>query len=507
MNKLLNRLVAVSMLFTASHLSSSAVELPDIISDNAVLQQSTQAKLWGWAKPGKTVTVTPEWDGKSYTAKADKKSGRWEVNVATPAASFTPWTITFDEGNGSPVTISNVLIGEVWFCSGQSNMEMPLRGFGHQPVEGAMQAIAYSGRYPHIRMANIPKRQEYEVQERTPGKWDVSSPAKAGEFSALAYFFARSLADILNTPVGIINCAYGGSKLESWLPKEVLDTYPGYDMEAERKGEVKVDPWHRIGVLYNAMLNPLVGYTIKGFLWNQGESNVGKHHEYPEHQRQMVELWRTLWGNPDLPFYFVELPPWSYGDGQGEYGAYFRECQHRAAAITPNSEVVCTTDLVYPYELEDVHGCQKQPIGERMAFLAAAKTYGIEGMPHINPTFKDIDLQGDKAVLWFNNTTGGLNPNLNIGGFEVAGEDRVFHPAKAVEDWNNFSITVSSPEVSDVKAVRYCFRNFTPGTLKNMLGLPLVPFRTDNWAPDRTDEPKWEQTFDTSNLRHLDPTI
>ncbi len=260
-------LAAVSM--TLAALSVQAVELPDIISDNAVLQQNTKARLWGWARPGRKVTVTPSWDGKSYTAKADSKTGRWDVNVDTPEASFTPWTVTFDDGE-SPKTISNVLIGEVWFCSGQSNMEMPLRGFGIQPIEGAGEAIAYSGKYPHIRMANVPKRQEYDKPERVEGKWNVSSPAKAAEFSALAYFFARSLSDIINTPVGIINCAYGGSKLESWLPKEMLDTYPGYDMEAERTGEKTVDPWYRIGVLYNGMLHPLAGYTIKGFLWNQG---------------------------------------------------------------------------------------------------------------------------------------------------------------------------------------------------------------------------------------------
>lgn len=472
--------ILAGVALTLAAITSQAVQLPDIISDNAVLQQSSKARLWGWSKPGKKVTVTPSWSGKAYTAKADGKTGRWDVYVDTPEASFTPWSVTFDDGD-APKTISNVLIGEVWFCSGQSNMEMPLRGFDIQPIEGAAEAIAYSGKYPHIRMANVPKRQEYEVQERAEGKWAVSSPANAAEFSALAYFFARSLSDIINTPVGIINCAYGGSKLESWLPKEKLDTYPGYDMEAERTGAKTVDPWHKIGVLYNGMLHPLIGYTIKGFLWNQGESNVGLHHEYPQHQKEMVELWRNEWGNPDLPFYFVEMPPWSYGNPNGDHAARFRECQHHAAAITPNSGIVCTTDLVYPREVEDVHASQKKPIGERMAFLAAAKTYGVPGIHTNYPTYKDVEYKGNEAVLTFDNTYGGLNPNRDIEGFEVAGEDRVFHPAKAVEDWNTFTITVSSPEVSDIKAVRYCFRNFAPGQLKDMLGLPLVPFRTDNW--------------------------
>lgn len=481
----------LAALLLASH-AATAVELPDIVSDNAVLQQNASARLWGWAKPGVKVTVTPSWNGKQYTVKADSKTGRFDVSVQTPEASFTPWTITFDDGE-KPVAISNVLVGEVWFCSGQSNMEMPLRGFGHQPVKDAGKAIAYSGKYPHIRMANVPKRQEYEVKDRVDGKWLVSSPANAAEFSALAYFFARSLSDIINTPVGIINCAYGGSKLESWLPKEKLDTYSGYDMEGECSGAVKTDPWHRIGVLYNGMLHPLVGYTIKGFLWNQGESNVGLDKEYPSHQRDLVELWRKEWGQGELPFYFVEMPPWDYGNPSADYAAKFRECQYEAARITPNSEIVCTTDLVFPYEIHDVHASNKEPIGERLAFMAAAKTYGVEGI-HIDfPTLREAKMEGDKAVLTFNNRYGGFTPNRNIEGFEVAGEDRVFHPAKAVQNEQNFAITLTSPEVSDIKAVRYCFRNFSPGTLRDMLGLPLVPFRTDRWDDAKSSGYEYHQ--------------
>ncbi len=203
--------------------ATAKVELPDIISDNAVLQQNSDAKLWGWSKPGSPVDVTTSWDGKTYTTKSDSNSGRWELSVATPEASFTPYTIEFKDPDGT-VKIDNVLIGEVWFCSGQSNMEMPLRGFGIQPIEGAAQAIAYSGKYPGIRMANIPKREAYTPQDKVEGKWNVSNPKNAAEFSALAYFFAQSLTDMLNVPVGIINCAYGGSKVEGWIPKWKLDT-------------------------------------------------------------------------------------------------------------------------------------------------------------------------------------------------------------------------------------------------------------------------------------------
>lgn len=487
MSNILNRLFP--LLLGALPFASHAVELPDIISDNAVLQQNSDVKLWGWAKPGRTVTVVPSWsEGEAVTAVADRETGRWELTVATPAASFTPQSISFDDGE-KPARIDNVLIGEVWFCSGQSNMEMPLRGFWCQPVEGAAQAIAYSGKYPGIRVATVPKRAAYEPQDKVEGKWMLSEPKNAHEFSALAYFFARSLTDMLDVPVGIISCAYGGSKVEGWMPKWKLDEYPGWDVEKEKSTPDSVlREWERINVMYNAMLHPLIGYTVKGFLWNQGESNVGRHDEYPAHQRDMVEIWRNEWGNEELPFYFVEIPGWKYGDGEQTAAALFRECQHRAAEITPNSGIVCTTDLVYPFELEDIHARKKQEIGERLAFMAANRTYGVEGVPSTYPAYSSVDLLGDKAVVHFKNADAGLNPNMHISGFEVAGDDRVFYPATATEDWNERTITVSSDKVNDIKAVRYCFNNFAIGTLKDMYGMPLIPFRTDNWD-DATRRP------------------
>ena len=285
---------------------------------------------------------------------------------------------------------------------------------------------------------------------------------------------------MLNVPVGIISCAYGGSKVEGWMPKEKLDTYAGWDMAKEEKDSA-MNEYERIGVMYNAMLHPVIGYTVKGFLWNQGESNVGRHKEYPGHQRDMVEIWREKWGRGDLPFYFVELPGWKYGDGDETAAAYFRECQHKAAEITPNSGIVCTTDLMYPFELEDIHARKKREIGERLAFMAAARTYGLNGVPHTYPTFKSVELKGSTALLRFDNADAGLNPNMNLPGFEVAGEDRVFYPANASEDWNARTVTVSSDKVKDIKAVRYCFHNFAIGQLKDMYGMPLVPFRTDDW--------------------------
>ncbi len=413
MKKLISIIAAMAAI--SAH---AAIELPDIMSDNMVLQQQSDAKLWGWSNPGAKIIVTTGWNGKAYTAKADKK-GRWEVAVATPEASYTPYTVTM-AGDGSNIELKNVLVGEVWFCSGQSNMEMPLKGFWCQPTENGGRAIAYSGKYPGIRMANINRCGNYELQDR--------------------------------------------------------------DVEKEKATPDSVLPlWERINVMYNAMLHPLAGYTVKGFLWNQGEANVGQHTMYPERLRDMVQIWRDEWKQGELPFYYVEIPAWNYGDPDGAAAALFRECQHKAADIIPNSGCVSTTDLIYPHEINDIHGTKKEEIGERLSFMAAARTYGIEGIDTRYPRFKSMHSEGSRAVIMLDNVDNGLTPNGDLEGFEVAGDDHVFYPAKAKELWYNRAIEVSSDKVKDIKAVRYCFRNFSIGRIHNHLGLPLLPFRTDDW--------------------------
>ena len=472
-------LTGVAMMMALS--ASAEIELPDIFSDNMVLQQQSDAKLWGWSTPMSTITVKPDWSDKSYTAKADA-SGRWELAVATPEASYAPHTISF-KGDNSDIELKNIPIGEVWFCSGQSNMEMPLKGFWCQPVENGGRAIAYSGKYPGIRVATINRCGEYEPQSKVPGKWQESKPENAGEFSAVAYFFARSLNDILNVPVGVINCSLGGSQAEGWMPKWQLDKYPDCNVEKEKATPDSVlHLWERINVMYNAMLHPLAGYTVKGFLWNQGEANVGRHATYPSRLADMVKIWRDEWKQGELPFYFVEIPAWSYGNPDGSIAAFLREAQHKAAEIIPNSGCISTTDLIYPYEINDIHGSKKEEIGERLAFLAANRTYDIKGIDTEYPKFKSVDFHGNKPIIHLDHIGNGLTPNAELDGFEVAGEDKVFYPAQAKELWYNRAIEVSSDKVPEIKSVRYCFKNFSIGNIHNLKGLPLVPFRTDDWA-------------------------
>ena len=458
----------------------SALELPDQLGDHAVLQQLSDARLWGWASPGATVTVTPSWNNKKVTAKADSK-GRWNVRVATPKASYEPYTIKFTEGN-QEITISDILIGEVWLAAGQSNMEMPMIGFNAQPIEGAAPDIAHSGSLrDRVRMAYMERGDKYEPQERVAGAWKVSSPENTPDFSAQGFYFARELNSLIDVPIGILCVPYGGTQIEGWLPRDILDRY-GYDFEAMMAEKDRL-PAYRYSTKYTSMIYPLIGYTIKGFLWNQGESNAGKPDRYCELLSEMVALWRSDWGDTDnsLPFYQTENPGFGWSNPDAIFAAEVREQQNMATKVIPNCGITCTNDLTYPYEVDVIHGTRKREIGERMAWQVAERQYGIKGMPWRSPEFQSIKKCDDGSVrVAFSNVARGLTPNVgNVEGFEVAAADGVFHKANAKVDWNTSEVIVSCPEVPEIKDVRYCFKNFCVGNLKNSFGMPAIPFRTD----------------------------
>lgn len=484
-------------------MSLRALELPEFFGNHMMLQQQTDARLWGWAKGGSTVEITTSWDTQTYSAIADKKSGRWELQVKTPKASYQPHTLVVN-GDGEVRTISDILIGEVWFCSGQSNMEMPIGGFWNCPVKGANETIARANRYSgRIRCATIPKADALEPQDRVGGKWQDCSMATVERFSACGYYFAETLTELLDIPVGIINCSWGGSCVEGWLPKEILLTYPD--------GLTPIDDtdYHRKMVMFNGMLNPLAGYTIKGFLWNQGESNIDHEKEYAERFETMVKLWRKMWrqGNDPLPIYTVEIPGYSYGNVNGTNCADLRVVQHQIAHELENSGCVCTADLMEPWEAEQIHGSHKQEIGQRLAWMAATRDYGMKGIAAESPEFdhmtivdanpgdvqviagtaveKNANEKGKVVKLYFTNSVDGFDRLRDIEGFQAAGADGVWHNAIvwADSDWQNPEyqgcfLKLVCPEVADVKNIRYHYNNFSVGGLHNMRGLPVVPFIT-----------------------------
>lgn len=453
------------------------VVLPDIMSDNMVLQQQTEACIWGKAEANTKVTIRPSWNSKTYTVISDAE-GKWITKIQTPSASYDTYSISISDGE--ELVLNNILVGEVWFCSGQSNMEMPLRGFWNCPIEGANETIATASKWKGIRVATIEKNGQLEPVDNCKGSWKVSNPENAPAFSATAFNFAMMVNQVLDIPVGIINCSWGGTTVEGWLPREIVSTYPDIDLKRDIRKEDGHDWWHYLSpvLMYNGMLKPLQNYTIKGFLWYQGESNVGKHKTYAERMKTMVDLWRKEWGLGELPFYYVELAP--YKSTESNDFALLREAQFKAQSIISNSAMISTNDLVEPYEMANVHPKNKTDVGKRLAYMALSKTYGVSGIEAYGPVYKSMEIKDGAAILSFDHAQEGFNRMAGMEGFEVAGSDKVFYPAEA-EVYNNLQIKVTCDKVPNPVAVRYCFRDFKPGNVANLRELPLYPFRTDDW--------------------------
>lgn len=285
---------------------------------------------------------------------------------------------------------------------------------------------------------------------------------------------------VLDIPVGIINCSWGGTTVEGWLPREIVSQYPDIDLKRDIRKEDGHDWWHYLSpvLMYNGMLKPLQNYTIKGFLWYQGESNVGKHKTYAERLKTMVSLWRKEWGLGELPFYFVEIAPFNSTETIG--CALLREAQFKAQALIPNSGMISTNDLVEPYEIKNVHPKNKTDVGKRLAYMALSRTYQVPGIEACGPVYKSMEVKDSTVILSFDHASEGFNRLAGMEGFEVAGSDRVFYPAEA-EVYNNTQIKVSCDKVKRPVAVRYGFRDFQPGNVANLRELPMYPFRTDNW--------------------------
>ncbi len=484
MNKKILSLVVLASMVVGMQ---AKVKLHHLVSDNMIIQQQTDVRLWGWAKAGRKVVATTSWSNQRAEAKADKQ-GRWLLTLKSPKASYEPLSITFDDGDGQ-VIINNVLAGEVWVCAGQSNMEMPVKGFGNCPVLNYNQEIIDAAGKCQVRSAKIPSIMRAEPQEDAQTEWRECSPQTVGEFSATGYFFAKLVNRALDIPIGLIEANKGGSRVESWLTKENLKKYTSDPTDSVEICK-KWSQWdyHRSLLWGNGTFNPILNYTVKGILFYQGCSNVGDPgDQYSQRLKLLVEQWRSQFKLGEIPFYFVQIAPFVSGDANGTWNALLQEQQFKASKIIPNSGLVCTNDAVYPYEGTQIHPAQKQKVGERLAFLALNKTYGMDKIICQSPSYKDMKVKNDTIMLHFNDECGAISRFENIEGFEIAGADRVFHPAIASHFWQpgggywDECIVVSSPEVKEPVAIRYCFKNWQLGNLANAGGLPLFPFRTDNW--------------------------
>jgi len=653
------KLITIVILFVLTAESLAKFELPPIIDHYMVLQQNTEANLWGWIEPGEDMEVSPDWLKQSFTAKADK-DGRWELKVPTHKAGG-PYTITF-KSSREVRTIREVMLGKVWICSGQSNMDMPLEKSWAEGVLNYQHEIANSNK-PLIRLFTFDRWYGSKPKEKFGGRWRPCLPETSGAYSAVAYFFAREITEKLDIPVGLIHTSWGGTPAEAWTSEKVLRTLGDFDKQLDlvkanlsdeamhefyrhmgkwgkilnaayeenlgfargyaepdyndnnwkimtlpaywedfssdlkdlngvvwfRKEVVIPDDWagkdlilsfasiadcdvtywngvevgrtgyettsyyaaprnYRIrgeyvkpgrvvisvrdyddrgnggiygdadkmkispqdtpeksiplngdwkyfievklseepkppatqndpSVLYNTMIAPLLSYNIKGAIWYQGESNVGRAEQYKKLFPAMIKCWRDDWGLGNFPFYFVQLAPYAYEWSSKDGLAYLRQAQFEIMRSVANTGMVVTTDAG---NLKDIHPRNKQAVGKRLALWALAKTYGVKDIVWSGPLYKDHKIEGDKIRIFFDHADAGLVCKGNkLIDFTIASKDRKFVSAEARIEGS--TVVVYADEVKIPAAVRFGWANVSEPNLFNRESLPAGPFRTDNW--------------------------
>lgn len=461
--------------FLVAGISANAeIKLPALFANNMVLQQKSEVAVWGWASPKTKVTVSNSWNTEVAETKSDK-DGKWKLTIKTPVAGG-PYELTVSDGEA--ITIKNVMIGEVWLCSGQSNMEMPMKGFRGQPVIGSNMDILKSAN-SSIRMITVPRCSKTVPQDNFKAKWKEADAAAVRNFSATGYYFGSLLSEMLNVPIGLIEVSYGGSCIQAWMSKETSVTFE--DKKVPEANDTIPVPNRTPTVLFNGMLNPVIGYGIKGCIWYQGETNYQEPDLYLELFPKMVKEWRSLWGIGDFPFYYAQIAPFDYSVFKPEKAkansAYLREAQLKAMDIIPNSGMAVLMDIG---EETSIHPMHKKPGGERLALWALAKTYGFRDFSYQSPSFKAIEIKDGQLIVAFDHASNGLTTfGKELTGFEIAGENKVFYPATA---WlRSKSVVLSSPRVKKPVAVRYCFKDYAKGTLFGTDGLPVSSFRSDDW--------------------------
>jgi sialate O-acetylesterase len=470
-------------------MAPAEIRLPAVFGSCMVLQQDTVVPVWGWGEPGEKVTVSLSGKEVSGAAAAD---GRWRVGVPVPPADGQPLDLIVEGRNR--IVLTNVLAGEVWLCSGQSNMKMGLAG-----TQNGKQAAAAAD-FPQMRLFQVEMWCAPRPLDDLRGQWTPCSPATAGRFSAVGYFFGRDLHRALRVPVGVIDSTSGGTAAEAWTSRPALEADPVLETlvkpdpeffkllddyadfvkaREERRDPMPPQPkypfrgWgYPASCFYNAMIAPLVPFTIKGAAWYQGEARTGRFLQYERELTALISDWRGRWALGDFPFLVVQLPritpPWNW--------PLTREVQSKVAAEVPNVGLVVTVDIPDT----DLHPRIKEPVGHRLALAAQGIAYG-RNLVYSGPVFASMEIEDGGIRLRFHHVGGGLVSEGGgpLRGFAVAGDDRTFFPADAVIDGD--TVVVSSPEVPEPVAARYAFEDDPACNLFNREGLPASPFRTDGW--------------------------
>ena len=444
------------------------LRLPSIIGDHMVLQANSNVKIWGWADPNKEVLIIPSWSQDTVRTKSTGDT-KWLASIQTPAADNRTYTLTV-QTQQRKIEVKDILVGQVWLCGGQSNMN-------YSAAQGItdMQEELQKPMNPTIRLFTVTRNSSPWYQEECEGKWQVCNAKSALWFSAVGYFFGKTLSEALSQPVGLINASWGGSPVETWTPASSMSKEPALKGMWTKNRKSKSPYNYTIGSMYNAMIHPITNFALAGIVWYQGEANVG-HTSYADAFSLLIDSWRTRFGR-DLPFYFVQIAPYKYKHPNS--GAEIREQQARVAASKDRTGMVVVSDLVE--NVGDIHPRRKQEVGRRLANWALAETYGKPGSKYRHATFASITVKGQKAIIAFNNAEGGIVSDGNPAeALEICDASMVFRPARAMIDQKDGSLIVWNDAVRKPVAVRYMFSNEGIGNLKDTAGLPVAPFRTDS---------------------------
>ena len=457
----------ISLLFLLlSFFTNGQLELNNLFTDNMVLQRNSNVNIWGKSSPNQVIKVYSSWNKTTTKTKADN-NGDWILKINT-SSDQSPHQLIISTKDDSKV-INNVLLGEVWFGSGQSNMQMTFDGYINEPINGSQDVIGKANN-DKIRLLTVERKFSSEKLKDFNGKWELSSPKTVRHFSAAAYSFASYINETLNVPVGIIVTSWGGTPAEAWAEKTHLDKNfkPGV-LKNNFKNQYE---HYNLGYLFNGMINPLIPYTIKGALWYQGENNRLRANNYSKLMQVMVESWRNEWGQGEFPFYFVQIAPFRYDGPDNPSSALLRDSQLDAMFNIYNSGMVSTVDIG---DLNSIHPPEKIKVGNRLAYWALNKTYGFESITPSGPIVKSAKKEGSAVKITFDYAQNGFyNFNGPLKDFELAGDDDQYYTATA--KISGRSIIVESENVPVPTKVRYGWKNYFEATLFNLESLPASSF-------------------------------
>jgi sialate O-acetylesterase len=461
MNTFGKRLILAEVVFIIMfQLTEAKISLPEIFGDNMVLQRNTELHLWGWAKTGENVTVKADWLDKEITVRAGNQ-GTWEVDLNTPEAGG-PYTISLKGQN--EIILGNILIGEVWLCSGQSNMEWSAQS---GIVNGEEEII--NANNPQIRLFTVNSCTSFYPQDHLSWEWSVCTPETMRSFSAIGYFFAEALYEKLGVPVGIINSSWGGTPAKAWMPEETVLNDSFLSEAAAKHVRVRWGPVEP-GRIYNSMIAPIVPFKISGVLWYQGEANTINAYAYREMFTGLIRSWRIKWGY-DFPFYFVQIAPYNYG--KPFEGVVVRDAQRRSLDV-PNTIMVVVSDIG---DTLNIHPGNKKDLAFRLANMALNRHYRNLHIEDSGPLYREMIIEKNKAVISFDHSMGLYCSGKKLHYFEIARSDKIFFPAEArIKDEH---VIVSSKDVKYPVAVRFAWSNTATPNLFNGVNLPASCFITE----------------------------